>query len=78
MDLRGSLETLARSLERDGEPILSKLGRKPVGASRTLKLAGYDSIYLAHGEDLSVPWLTADDNALRRLRRDPRAQPLIA
>jgi PHD/YefM family antitoxin component YafN of YafNO toxin-antitoxin module len=31
VDLRGSLKTLARSLERDGEPILLKLGRKPVG-----------------------------------------------
>lgn len=31
VDLRRSLKTLADALERDGEPILLKLGQRPVG-----------------------------------------------
>lgn len=31
MELRGSLKTLAEELERDGQPILLKLGQRPVG-----------------------------------------------
>lgn len=44
--------------------------------SRTLSVGGYDAVYLAHAEDLGVPWLTADEKALRRLVGDPRVMPL--
>lgn len=45
--------------------------------SRELKVGGHDAIYLAHAEALDVPWLTADDKALRRLRGDRRVLPLV-
>lgn len=44
--------------------------------SRTLALGGYDAVYLAHAERLGVPWLTADERALRRLEGDSRVLPL--
>lgn len=44
--------------------------------SRTLKIAGYDALYLAHAEQLGVPWLTADARVLRRLAGDARARAL--
>ncbi len=44
--------------------------------SRTLRVAGYDSVYLAHAEALGLPWLTADERALRRLGGDPRVRAL--
>ena len=44
--------------------------------SRDIRLGGYDALYLAHAESLGVPWLTADQRALRRLRGDPRALAL--
>jgi predicted nucleic acid-binding protein len=59
-------------------PTTRDLFERAAELSRTLKIAGYDAIYLAHAEDLSIPWLTADEKALRRLRRDPRVQSLVA
>lgn len=44
--------------------------------SRTLRIAGWDAVYLAHAEALGVPWLTADRKILRRLARDPRVAAL--
>jgi predicted nucleic acid-binding protein len=44
--------------------------------SRQLKIAGYDALYVAHAEALGVPWLTADQRVLRRLRKDARVEAL--
>lgn len=46
--------------------------------SRTMRLAGYDAVYLAHAEALGARWLTADRKAIRRLGADPRVKPLAA
>ena len=37
VELRQSLSKLARRLEKDGEPVLLKLGRKPVGVIVSLR-----------------------------------------
>ena len=37
VDIRRSLGDIARALEADGEPILLKLGRRPVGVIVSLK-----------------------------------------
>lgn len=44
--------------------------------SRSLRIGGYDAVYLAHAESLGVSWLTADAKAIRRLRRDARVRAL--
>jgi predicted nucleic acid-binding protein len=44
--------------------------------SRTLRVSGYDAIYLAHAESLGTRWLTADSKALRRLAKDRRVLAL--
>lgn len=59
-------------------PTTATLFARSAELSRTLKIAGYDAVYLAHAEALSVRWLTADARALRRLRKDPRVLALSA
>ncbi|HEY3233917.1 MAG TPA: type II toxin-antitoxin system VapC family toxin [Polyangiaceae bacterium] len=44
--------------------------------SRELRIGGYDAVYLALAEGLGIPWLTADEKALRRLRKDRRVLAL--
>jgi predicted nucleic acid-binding protein len=44
--------------------------------SATLRIAGWDAVYLAHAEAAGVPWLTADRKVVRRLRGDARLAPL--
>lgn len=44
--------------------------------ARTLRISGWDAIYLTHAESLGTSWLTADQKALRRLADDPRVLPL--
>jgi predicted nucleic acid-binding protein len=52
------------------------LFRRALDISRDLKIAGYDAVYLAHAESLGVPWLTADQKVLRRMKGDRRVQSL--
>jgi len=44
--------------------------------AQTLRMGGYDAVYLAHAEDLGLRWLTADARALRRLVGDSRVRAL--
>lgn len=53
-----------------------ELFERAADLSRTLRIGGYDAIYLAHADALDVPWLTADAKAVRRLRKDRRVLPL--
>lgn len=46
--------------------------------SQSVRMGGYDAVYLAHAEALGVPWLTADKRILKRLRGDARVQSLEA
>jgi predicted nucleic acid-binding protein len=57
-------------------PTTMELFQRALALSRELRIGGYDAVYLAHAESLRVPWLTADERALRRLRNDPRVLPL--
>lgn len=57
-------------------PTSAELFERALLLSRTLRIGGYDAIYLAHAESLGVEWLTADERALRRLGRDPRVRAL--
>jgi predicted nucleic acid-binding protein len=57
-------------------PTTMALFRRAIDLSRELRVGGYDAIYLAHAESLGLRWLTADSRALRRLKGDPRVQPL--
>jgi predicted nucleic acid-binding protein len=59
-------------------PTTAPLFARALNLSRELSVAGYDAVYLAHAEALSVPWLTADRRVLRRLARDPRVRALEA
>jgi predicted nucleic acid-binding protein len=53
-------------------PTPQALFDRALDLSRTLKIAGYDAIYVAHAEALGTEWLTADGRLLRRLAGDPR------
>ena len=44
--------------------------------ARSLRVGGYDALYLAHAEALGIRWLTADERAVRQLGEDPRVQRL--
>lgn len=57
-------------------PTTHELFDRAAELSRTLKVAGYDAVYLAHAEALSIEWLTADAKVLRRLGRDARVRAL--
>jgi predicted nucleic acid-binding protein len=54
----------------------SALFDRALELSATLRIAGYDAVYLAHAEALKAPWLTADQRILRRLGGDARIQAL--
>ncbi|MSP60284.1 MAG: PIN domain-containing protein [Myxococcales bacterium] len=58
-------------------PTTKALHLRAIELSRTLRLGGYDAIYLAHAEALGARWLTADERALRRLAADKRVLPLV-
>ena len=57
-------------------PTTMTLFRRALDMARTLRIGGYDAVYLAHAEELGIPWLTADSRALRRLAGDRRVRPL--
>jgi predicted nucleic acid-binding protein len=58
-------------------PTTLPLFERGLALSRELRIGGYDALYLAHAEDLGIPWLTADVRVLRRLKDDPRIRPLV-
>ncbi len=58
-------------------PTTMALFERGVALSRQLGLAGYDALYVAHAEALGLPWLTADEKALRALEGDSRVCPLV-
>lgn len=57
-------------------PTTLALFRRAMELSRTLRIGGYDAVYLAHAESIDVPWLTADGRVLRRLEKDKRVRAL--
>lgn len=57
-------------------PTGSDLARRTLELSRSLGIAGYDAVYLAHAESLGKSWLTVDERALRQLRGDARVTAL--
>jgi predicted nucleic acid-binding protein len=57
-------------------PTSIELFERGLNISRELAVAGYDALYLAHAESLSIPWLTADQRVLRRLQGDKRVQAI--
>lgn len=57
-------------------PTGAELYSRAAELSRTLKIGGYDAVYLAHAEALGIPWLTADTKVLRRLAGDARVRGL--
>ena len=59
-------------------PTTLDLFRRALDLSRTVRIGGYDAVYLAHAEAVGAPWLTADARILRRLGKDDRVRPLAA
>jgi predicted nucleic acid-binding protein len=59
-------------------PTTLDLFRRALEVSRTMRIGGYDAIYLAHAEAIGAPWLTADARILRRLGKDKRVRPLAS
>jgi len=57
-------------------PTTMPLFRRAHELAREVPMGGYDAVYLAHAEQLEVPWLTADERILRRLAGDPRVRAL--
>lgn len=49
---------------------------RAMALATSLRIGGWDAIYLAHAEAVGAPWLTADTRVVRRLRGDARIAAL--
>jgi len=58
-------------------PTTTDLFNRAIDLAREIPMGSYDAIYLAHAEDLGIPWLTGDERALRRFDGDKHVHPML-